>query len=301
MLVAPEVVHALRNRGPVVALESAVITHGLPYPRNMQVARDMEAAVRHGGAVPATIAVLDGLIRVGLSDAELGRLAQARSTIKVSRRDLAAAIVKKASGGTTVSATMVVAASQGIRIFATGGIGGVHREWPLDVSADLSTLGDTAVIVVCAGAKAILDLRATLEYLETAGVPVIGFKTDEFPAFYSRESGLKVSTRLDSPEAIAEFWQAQRELLQSKGLLVANPIPEISSIPRSEMEPVIERASREAQDQEIRGQELTPFLLARVAEFSAGTSIRANEALLLNNARLAAQIAKAVAAHDERK
>lgn len=300
-VIAPEVSRAIKNKTAVVALESALVTHGLPYPRNIQVARDMEAAVRHGGAIPATIAVLDGRIRVGLTDEELARLAQSKTNLKVSRRDFAGALLRKASGGTTVAATMLVAAGQGIRVFATGGIGGVHRESSFDVSADLPTLADTALIVVCAGAKAILDLPATLEYLETQGVPVIGYKTEEFPAFYSRESGLKVGLRLDSPQAIADYWAVHRSLRMFNAILVTNPIPESNAIPRSEMEPIIAKASKEAQERRIMGQALTPFLLQRLGELTAGRSARANEALLLNNARLAAQIAEAVATREIRR
>lgn len=292
---APEVAQALRSKAPVVALESALITHGLPYPMNFQVAREIEATVGAEGAVPATIAVIDGKIRVGLADQEFSELAQAKEAIKVSRRDIATAVVRRACGGTTVAATMYLAALQGIRVFATGGIGGVHRESSSDISADLPTLADTPMIVICAGAKAILDLPATLEYLETAGVPVIGYQVDEFPAFYSRESGLGVSLRLDSPRAIAEYWAAQRALSTPGAILIANPISASAEIPRSEIEPIIAEASGDAARQGIRGQAVTPFLLTRVSELTGGRSRQANKALLLNNARLAAQIAGAVA------
>ena len=272
-----------------------MITHGLPYPRNIQMARDLEATVRHEGAVPATIAVLDGKIRIGLGNEDLARLAQSKSNLKLSRRDLATAVVTKASGGTTVAATMWVASKEGISVFATGGIGGVHRESPFDVSADLQALADTSMIVVCAGAKAILNLAATLEYLETMGVPVIGYRTDEFPAFYSLESGLKVGLRLDSTEAIAKYWHTHRLLEMPSAVLVANPIPASHGIPMSKMEPILAKASKEAHERKIRGQAVTPFLLARVSELSGGKSVGANEALLLDNARLAAQIANAIA------
>jgi pseudouridine-5'-phosphate glycosidase len=301
IVLTAEVDWALKNRAPVVALESALITHGLPYPKNAQVAHDMEVAVRQGEAVPATIAVLDGKIRIGLGDQELSELAQARVKVKVSRRDISTAVVRKACGGTTVAATMFLAARQGIRVFATGGIGGVHRESSYDISADLPTLADIPMIVVCAGAKAILDLPATLEYLETAGVPVIGYQVEEFPAFYSRESGLRVSLRLDSPEAIAEYWAAQRALSMPGAILIANPIPEADAIPRSEIEPIIAGASREAAQQGIQGQAVTPFLLARVSELTGRRSMQANEALLLNNARLAARVAGAIASLDNLK
>jgi pseudouridine-5'-phosphate glycosidase len=294
VLITPEVSRAFKNHSPVVALESTVITHGLPYPQNIQLARDMESTVRKAGAVPATIALLDGKIRIGLTDQELNRLAQSKLNMKVSRRDLSTAIVKRASGGTTVAATMHIASHAGIRVFATGGIGGVHKESSFDISTDLHTLADTAIIVVCAGAKAILDLPATLEYLETVGVPVIGYKTEEFPAFYSRESGLKVNLRLDSPQAIAEFWRTHKALVMVNAVLVANPIPEADAIPRSEIEPIIAKASREAHEKKIHGQALTPYLLQRVNELTGNKSLRANLALLLNNGRLAAQIATAI-------
>jgi pseudouridine-5'-phosphate glycosidase len=298
---SPEISRAIKTHSPIVALESTVITHGLPYPQNLQLARDMEAEVRRAGATPATIALVDGKIRIGMMDEELSHLANSKSNLKVSRRDITSAIIKKASGGTTVAATMFAASRLGIRVFATGGIGGVHRENSFDISTDLHALSVTPMIVVCAGAKAILDIPATLEYLETVGVPVIGYKTDEFPAFYSRESGLKVSLRLDSPEAIANFWLTQRFVGLLNAVLVANPIPRTDAIPRSEMEPFIERASKEAQDKKIHGQELTPFLLQRISELTNKKSIRANLSLLLNNARLASQIAIAATANDAHK
>ncbi len=297
-LLSPEVASAREARLPIVALESALITHGLPYPSNVQIARRLEAVVREGGAVPATIAILDGKIRVGLKDPELEELGQAGAKSKVSRRDIAAALVRKVRGGTTVAATLFLAARQGIQVFATGGIGGVHRESPSDISADLPTLAETPMIVVCAGAKAILDLPATLEHLETAGVPVIGYQADEFPAFYSRDSGLRTSLRLDTPEAIAEFWTAHRLLRLGAAVLIGNPIPEAEAIPSAEIEPIIASASAEAIQRGIQGQELTPFLLGRVSELTGRRSMRANEALLLTNGRLAAQIAVALSKLD---
>ncbi len=291
---SPEIARAANARTPIVALESTVITHGLPYPQNLQLARDMEAAVRRAGAVPATIAVIDGKIKVGLSNEDLSRLSQAKGILKISRRDFATAITKKACGGTTVAGTMYVAGQTSIRVFATGGIGGVHRENPFDVSTDLRTLADTAMVVVCAGAKAILDLPATLEYLETAGVPVIGYQTDEFPAFYSRASGLDVSLRLDTPLAIAEFALTHWSMGLWSAVLVTNPVPEMDSIPRAEIEPIIAKASKEAQEKKLHGQALTPFLLQRVSDLTAKRSMRANLSLLLNNARLAAEIAVAI-------
>ncbi len=290
-----DVARALKTRTPIVALESTVITHGLPYPQNLNLARDMEAAVHEQGAIPATIAVLDGQIRAGLTEAELERLAR-EGGMKISRRDFATAIFQKASGGTTVAGTMFAAHQARIQVFATGGIGGVHREAPFDISADLQALADTPMIVVCAGAKAILDLPATLEYLETMSVPVIGYQTDEFPAFYSRESGLKVSVRLDSPEDISGFARAHWKAGMHSAVLVANPIPETDSIPRSEMEPIIEEASAEAIRGKIHGQALTPFLLQRISELTENKSLNANLSLLLNNARLAARIASVITA-----
>lgn len=291
---SPEVSRALNERSPIVALESTVITHGLPYPQNLQLARDMEAAVRRAGATPATIAVVDGRIKAGLTNEELTQLSQSKSNMKVSRRDFAAAIVNKASGGTTVAGTMFAASQLGIRIFATGGIGGVHRENPMDISPDLRALSTTFMVVVCAGAKAILDLPATLEYLETMGVPVIGYKTSEFPAFYSRTSGLEVTLRLDSPRAIGEYVYAHRALGMATSVVVANPVPEFDAIPRAEIEPAIAQASKEALEKHIHGPALTPFLLQRVSDLTVKRAMRANLSLLRNNAQLAAEIAVAV-------
>lgn len=289
---SPEITRALNFGAPIVALESTVITHGLPRPQNLQLARDMEKQVRENGATPATIALLDGKIRIGLTDEELIRLSDSDTALKVSHRDFAAAIVKKMDGGTTVAGTMYAANMAGIKVFATGGIGGVHKESSFDISTDLRSLAEIPTIVVCAGAKAILDLPATLEYLETMGVPVIGYKTDEFPAFYSRESGLGVSARLDSPEEVADFAKAHWNMGMKSGVLVTNPIPETESISKSKMEPIIAKASAEAIEQGIHGQKLTPFLLNRIGELTRGKSLKANLALLLNNARLAAEIAK---------
>ena len=288
----PEISRALLTGAPIVALESTVITHGLPRPQNLELARNMEKQIREHGATPATIALLDGKIRIGLTDEELVQLSESDATLKVSHRDFATAIVKKANGGTTVAGTMYAANMTGIKVFATGGIGGVHKESSFDISTDLKSLAEIPTVVVCAGAKAILDLPATLEYLETMGVPVVGYQTDEFPAFYSRESGLNISVRLDSPKEIAEFAKAHWNLGMKTGILVTNPIPEAESIPKSEMEPIIAKASVEAMEKEIHGQALTPFLLGRIAELTQGKSLKANLALLLNNARLAAEIAK---------
>ena len=291
---SPEITRALSMGAPIVALESTVITHGLPHPQNLELARDMEKQVRETGATPATVALLDGKIRLGLSDEELVQLSESESPLKVSHRDFSTAIVKKASGGTTVAGTMLAAYMSNIKVFATGGIGGVHKESSFDISTDLKALAETPMIVVCAGAKAILDLPATLEYLETMGVPVIGYKTDEFPAFYSRESGLNVSARLDSPKEIAEFAKAHWSLGLRSAVLVTNPVPETDSIPKSEMEPVIAKASAEAMEQGIHGQALTPFLLSRISELTKEKSLKTNLALLLNNALLAGEIANEV-------
>jgi len=291
-LLSPEITRALDMGLPIVALESTVITHGLPIPQNMELAREMESRVREQGGIPATVALLDGKIRVGINDAELERLANAKDPVKVSRRDFAKAIVKKLDGGTTVAGTMLAAEQAGIRVFATGGIGGVHREGHMDISTDLQALSDTPMIVVCAGAKSILDLPATLEYLETMAVPVVGYGTDEFPAFFSRQSGLKVSVRLDSPEEIVAFAKAHWDLGLKSAILVTNPIPEEYSLADDEINPIIAQASKDAQDRGIHGQALTPFLLARINQLSNGRSLRSNLVLLHNNATLAAKIAK---------
>lgn len=293
-LVKDEVQRALKLNQPVVALESAAITHGLPHPANLELGRGMEAAVRAEGAMPATIAVLRGAIRVGLADAELIETANLTSPMKISRRDFAAAIATQASGGTTVAGTMFAADKVGIKVFATGGIGGVHREGRFDISPDLQALSSTQMIVVCAGAKSILDLPSTLETLETLGVPVLGYGTDEFPAFFSRESGLRTSARVDSPEEAARFARAHWEIGMPSAVLVCQPISAEDEIPREEIDPIEEQASREAQEKGIRGQALTPFLLRRVNELTGGKSLRANVSLLLHNARLAAQIARAM-------
>lgn len=284
-----------------VALESTVLTHGLPRPQNLQLARDMEQAVRENGAQPATIAFLDGKLHVGLSDPELERLAHEDEVYKVGPRDYAAVMIKKACGGTTVAGTMLACKHAGIKVFATGGIGGVHQDAPFDISADLQALATIPMVVVCAGAKAILDLPATLEYLETMSVPVVGYGTDEFPAFYSRESGLNVSVRLDSPQEIVEFARAHWSTGLQSAVLVANPIPVTEAVPRSEMEPFIAQANQEAHDRGVHGKELTPFLLQRITELTGGKSMQANLSLLLNNARLAAKIAAEMRMAEKRR
>ncbi|RYB07651.1 pseudouridine-5'-phosphate glycosidase [Lichenibacterium ramalinae] len=295
---SPEVAEALARGLPVVALESTIITHGMPYPDNVATARAVEEAVRAGGAVPATIVVLGGRIRVGLSAAEIERLGQATDVMKLSRADLAYAVARRRDGSTTVAATMICARLAGIAVFATGGIGGVHRgmETTLDVSADLDELGRTPVTVVCAGAKALLDLPRTLEYLETRGVPVVGYGTDRFPAFWSRDSGLPAPLRLDTPAEVAALVLAQRGLGLSGGVLVANPVPAADAIPADEIAGFIAQAVADAGRQGIGGKAVTPFILSRMLELTGGRSLRTNVALILNNARLAAGIAVALAA-----
>lgn len=291
---SPEVSKARQLQAPVVALETTVLTHGLPYPQNLSLAQDMEAQVREHGATPATIGVIDGFIQVGLSDEQLAFLIQARGLRKVSRRDFAPAIARKESGGTTVAGTLIAAHISGIQVFATGGIGGVHRGAPFDVSTDLQELARTPLIVVCAGAKAILDLPATLEYLETLGVPVVGYQTDEFPAFYSLSSGLPVSVRVDSPEEVVEIAKVHWGLGLDSGILVTVPPPRESAIPVGDAQRAIDQALLEAEQKDLRGQQVTPFLLGRVSELTGQSSLKANLALLLNNARVAAEIAVAL-------
>ncbi len=295
---APEVDAALKAGKPVVALESTIITHGMPWPQNVETARAVEAAVRAGGAVPATMAVMAGRIHVGLTDAGLERLGQAQDVAKLSRADLAACVATGGTGATTVAATMICARLAGISVFATGGIGGVHRgaETSFDISADLAELAQTAVTVVAAGAKAILDLPKTLEYLETAGVPVIAYGQDEFPAFWSRSSGLKAPLRMDDAGAIAAAHRMRAVLGLPGGQLVANPIPAKDEIAREVIVPVIEAALAEAAAKGIAAKAVTPFLLGRIFELTEGRSLAANIALVLNNARLAADIARALAA-----
>lgn len=290
----PDVLDALEHNRPVVALESTLITHGLPYPVNQDVASRMEQAVREVGAVPATIAVLKGQITVGLTPDQLAYLAQAQDVRKCSRRDLPIVLAQQGDGATTVAGTMIVAQMAGIQVFATGGIGGVHRGHPFDVSADLLELPQTPVTVVCAGAKAILDLPLTLEVLETHGVPVIGYHCSEFPAFYTRSSGLPLDLRCESPDEVAAIIRARHTLGFRTGTLVATPIPEKDELPAEVAEKAIAQALQEAEANGIRGKEVTPFLLARVSELTHDDSRTANVALLENNARVAAHIAQAL-------
>ncbi len=290
-----EVQRALQLQMPVVALESAVITHGLPSPYNLSLAKDMETTVRQNGATPATIAILDGAIHIGLNPFQLERLAQgSNDAIKVSRRDVVVAMKRKVNGGTTVAGTMFLAHKAGIKVFATGGIGGVHRGEIFDISADLYALSDTPLIVVCAGAKAILDLNATVERLESLSVPVIGYQTEEFPGFYSQETGLKVNISLNTPDEIVDFALTHWNLGMRSAVLVVQPPPQEEAIPQKEVETWIGRATEEAMHKGIRGQAVTPYLLRRVDELSGGRALRVNLALLLNNAALAAKIAQAL-------
>jgi pseudouridylate synthase len=296
LTLGPAVAAAFRDRRPVVALESTLITHGLPAPVNVDTALAMEAAVRAGGAVPATIGILGGKIIVGLTPAEIVELATrpAGAVRKCSRRDLPIAVARGEDGATTVAGTMIVAHLAGIRVFATGGIGGVHRGAPFDVSADLLELSRTPVAVVCSGAKSILDLPLTLEVLETHGVPVIGYGTETLPAFYARSSGLPVDTTVQTPAEAAAIIAAARRLNAEHGLLVTVPVPEADALPAEQMENAIRRATEDAAAQNIHGKAVTPFLLTRVAEITAGASRRANVALLVNNARVAGEIAVAL-------
>lgn len=290
-----EVAAALQEGRAVVALESTIITHGMPYPANLETARGVETAVRENGAVPATIAVVAGKIEVGLDDTELEQLAAAKDVVKASGRDLAAIMVGGGSAGTTVSATMRIAALAGIGIFATGGVGGVHRgaEATFDISADLTELGQTGTTVVCAGVKSILDIAKTLEYLETQRVPVIAYQSDDFPAFYTRSSGLKADHRLDTPEDIAGAMLLHEQIGSGTGILVANPIPEVDALDPAFIDGTITAAVADAGTRGIGRKELTPFLLARINELSQGRSLKANIALVRNNAALAARIAVA--------
>lgn len=297
----PEVQNALHNKKPVVALESTVITHGLPYPDNVKTAVSMETAVREGGAIPATLAVIQGQIHIGLTSDQIEYLGQqaGKDVRKCSRRDLPLAVANGEDGATTVAGTMILAHLAGIELFATGGIGGVHRGHPFDVSADLAELGRTPVTVVSSGAKSILDLPATREVLETNGVTIIGYGVDEMPAFFSRRSGLAVDARLDSPEAIAKVVLARRELNLQSGTLVTVPVPTEAAGDPEEMEAAIVQATREADEQGIHGPASTPWLLSRVVELTKGRSMQANTALLQNNGRVAATIATALSQLDQ--
>ncbi len=296
--ISPEVQLALREGKPVVALESTIISHGMPYPKNVETALMVEQCIRDNGAVPATIAIIGGRLKAGLSRDEIEHLGKSgRAVTKVSRRDLPAVVARGIDGATTVTTTMIIAHMAGIKIFATGGIGGVHRgaETTMDISADLEELAQTPVMVVCAGAKSILDLGLTLEYLETKGVPVIGYGTEELPAFYTRKSGFSVDYRVDSPKELADMFRAQRGLDYKGGMLVTNPIPEEYSMDKDVIDAAIEQALKECKEQGIHGKDTTPFLLAKVVELTGGDSLESNIKLVLNNAKLAALTAKELA------
>ena len=294
--IAPEVKKALDEGKPVVALESTIISHGMPYPQNAETALQVEKIIRDCGAVPATIAIIGGRLKAGLTADEIDYLGKAGHAVaKASRRDLPVLVAKGMDGACTVTTTMMIAAMAGIKVFATGGIGGVHRgaETTMDISADLEELSRTPVMVVCAGAKSILDLGLTLEYLETKGVPVLGYQTEELPAFYTRKSGFGVDYRMDSPEELAAAFKVQNDMELGAGMLVTNPIPEEFAMPKEVIDAAIDQAIRECNEQGIKGKETTPFLLARVAEITGGDSLASNIQLVYNNAKLTAQTAAA--------
>ena len=296
--ISPEVREALANGRPVVALESTIISHGMPYPQNVETALRVEKTIRENGAVPATIAVIGGRLKAGLSEAEIEYLGKkGREVAKTSRRDLPVLVARGLDGATTVATTMIIASMAGIKVFATGGVGGVHRgaETTMDISADLEELAQTPVMVICAGAKSILDLGLTLEYLETKGVPVIGYGTEELPAFYTRRSGFKVDYRLDTPEEVAGAFRAKLDMGLRGGMLVTNPIPEEYSMDPDRINAAIDQAIAEAAQKGIKGKDTTPFLLARVKDITGGDSLASNIQLVLNNARLAAAVAKCLA------
>lgn len=294
--VSPEVADAIKSGKGVVALESTIISHGMPYPKNVETALEVERIVREHGAVPATIAILGGKLKVGLSKDEIEYLGKAENVIKTSRRDIPFIVAKGLDGATTVASTMILAALAGVKIFATGGIGGVHRgaQESFDISADLQELAHTNVAVICAGAKSILDIGLTLEYLETNGVPVVGYQTDELPAFYTRKSGFGVDYRVDSPEELASALKAKWDLGLSGGMVIANPIPEAYEMDFDVINGAINLAVEEAEAKGIKGKESTPFLLARVKEITGGDSLESNIQLVYNNARVAAQLAVAM-------
>lgn len=295
---SPEVDAALKAGKPVVALESTIISHGMPYPQNVKTALRVEQTIREGGAAPATIAIIGGRLKAGLSEAEIEYLGKKGTAVtKASRRDLPVLAARKQDGATTVTTTMIIAAMAGIKVFATGGIGGVHRgaETTMDISADLEELAHTPVMVICAGAKSILDLSLTLEYLETKGVPVIGYGTEELPAFYTRQSGFKVDYRVDTPEELAAIFKVKQEMGLIGGMLVTNPIPEEYSMDADRINQAIDEAVADAKRLGIHGKETTPYLLARIKDLTDGDSLASNIQLVLNNARLAARVAKQLA------
>lgn len=293
LTISKEVQAAFDNQQPVVALESTIISHGMPYPQNVEMAKTTEQIIRDHGAVPATIAIMDGQFKIGLEAEDLEKLATAKNVIKVSRRDLAEVLASGQMGATTVATTMIGAHLAGIKVFVTGGIGGVHRGYNehMDVSADLEELAQTPVTVICAGAKAILDLPRTLEYLETKGVPVTGYQTDTLPAFFSSSSDYRLTSRFERPEEVAQRMIVADQLHLKAGLLVANPIPKEHEIPNHEIEAIIEQALKEEQAAGIKGKDSTPFLLAKIVELTQGRSLQTNIQLVYNNAKLGAQIA----------
>jgi pseudouridine-5'-phosphate glycosidase len=294
IFIHPEVKQALEDHMPVVALESTVITHGLPFPENQRLALDLEAEIRGKGCVPATIAILDGRIHVGLDQGQIERLSQDKNLVKVSSRDIAPSIIQNRSGGTTVAGTLAIAEKAGIKVFATGGIGGVHRGSTFDVSADLRQLAQSPLIVVCAGVKAILDIPATLEVLETYGVPIVGYQTDEFPAFYTIGSGEKVSARADTTSEVVKLAMIHWTLGLKTAILLAVPAPVAVAMDAVAIESAIQQALNEHLERKIHGQAVTPFMLSRVSELTMGKSLRTNLELLKNNARVAAGIALAM-------
>ncbi len=300
--IKPEVTEALKAGKPVVALESTIIAHGMPYPKNVETAIKVEEAIKEGGAVPATIAIIDGRIKIGLTKEEIEYLGTADNVMKVSRRDFPLVIAKKLDGATTVAGTMIAASMAGIKLFVTGGIGGVHRGAgeSFDISADLEELKMTDVAVVCAGVKSILDIGATLEYLETAGVPVVTFGADEFPAFYSRRSGFAAECRIDEAKDVAEMLRAKEALGLRGGMLIACPVPEEDEIPYEKMDGVIKEALAECEKQGVKGKRITPFLLSKVKDLTEGSSLEANIKLVLNNARIGAEIATNMTSAKER-
>ena len=296
LLLSPEVAAARAAGKPIVALESTIISHGMPYPQNVQTAREVEQIIRDAGAVPATIAIMDGKICIGLSDAQLEMLGNARDAIKVSRRDLAYVLAQKKLGATTVAATMICAALAGIKVFVTGGIGGVHRgaETSFDISADLQELAQTSVAVVCAGVKSILDIGLTLEYLETHGVPVVSVGQREFPAFFTRESGFLSDFQIDEPAELAQFIQTKWELGLHGGVVVSNPVPLADAMDKTEIDAITAQALQEADAQGVTGKAVTPFLLGRIKELTGGRSLATNIALVKNNARVGSALARAL-------
>ena len=297
--IAPEVKQALNEGKPVVALESTIISHGMPYPQNVETALKVEQIIRDNGAVPATIAIIGGRLRAGLSAEEIDYLGKkGRDVAKASRRDLAVICARGMDGATTVTTTMIIAHMAGIEVFATGGIGGVHRgaETTMDISADLEELANTPVMVICAGAKSILDLGLTLEVLETRGVPVLGYQTEELPAFYTRHSGFSVDYRVDTPEELAQIFHTKREMGLEGGMLVGNPIPEEYSMDKATIDAAIDQAIAEANEQGVHGKETTPFLLAKVSELTGGNSLESNIQLVFNNVALGAKTAVALRA-----